>query len=259
MRVPSPLSRLSRHLCPLFVLFGAAPSLAQTPEQVQDLGPRDGQLSLEYIGQFAGHNGSEDGRQHSGESYYAISDTLVIGGETQLSHRAGPAVNRDGWFFDYDSAIVMLRFGDPERALATGVWLQAGLDADGELARLETRFIAERKTDRVWLQGNAMVRRVNEEEEEGTYAAYSGRASFAVAENVWLGAEASGQAFRISGFEEEPFERAHYAGPSAIVELDLGGVEAQLGASYLMRLDETRRGEGLRDTLQLSGGIRIPL
>ena len=96
-------------------LLAAAPAAAQTPEQVQDLGPRDGDLSLEYVGQFAGHNWSEDGRQHSGESYYAISDRLVIGGETQLSHRTGPAVNRDGWFFDYDSAIVMIRSGDPEK------------------------------------------------------------------------------------------------------------------------------------------------
>ncbi|HEX9932411.1 MAG TPA: hypothetical protein VGB08_06165 [Allosphingosinicella sp.] len=237
-----------------------APLRAQTPEQVQDLGPEDGELSLEYVGQFAGHNASEDGRQHSGESYYALSDRLVIGGETQLSHRAGPAIARAGWFFDYDSAIVMVRSGDPEKQpFTSGLWLQAALDADGEVARLEARFIAERRTDRWRLQGNAMVRRVNEEDEEGAYFAYSGRASYAVAPSVWVGAEASGQAFRIAGFRSEPFVAGHFAGPSARVEFDLLGLDAQVGGSYLFRLDDAPPGEGLRDTLQLSGGIRIPL
>lgn len=54
-------------------------------------------------------------------------------------------------------------------------------------------------------------------------------------------------------------EGTQFAGPSAIVELDLGGADAQLDAGYLMRLDDAPQGEGLRNVLQASAGMRFPL
>ncbi|MDP9413822.1 MAG: hypothetical protein M3Q08_06965 [Pseudomonadota bacterium] len=258
--MPSPslplLRRLGFSVGATLLLLAAAPAAAANPEQVQDLGPKKRQWSLEYVGQFGSANGSDEGRQHSGELYYAISDSLVIGGETQLSYRSGPLVNRDGLFFDYDSVIALLRFSDVEKdPVGAGLWLQAALDSDGEVARLETRFILEKKTDAWRTAANAMLRRVNEEEEEGTLLAYSGRISHAVAPNVWLGAEASGQAARISGFRREPLDSGHYLGPSLAFEFPLGGrAEAQLGLSYLHRIDED---EGLRNVAQLSAQLRF--
>ncbi len=238
------------------LLFAASPAWGANPEQVQDLGPKRGEWSLEYVGQFADARGSDEERQHSGELYYAVSDALVLGGETQLGYGSGPLVDEDRFYFDYDSVIALIRFSDPEQGpVGTGLWLQAALDSDGEVARLEARFIVEKEARQWRAQANAMLRRVNEERREGSHLAYSARLSHALGADTWLGLEASGQAVRISGFSREPFDAGHYLGPGISHELRIGGsARLDLGLSYLRRVDSD---EPLRNVFQLTSQLRF--
>lgn len=230
---------------------------AQDAETVEGLGPDDGDWELEYVGQFGDANGSADKRQHSGQSFYGVTKFLAIGGETQLSYRSGPLVEEDRLYFDYDSAIAIFRFSDAEEdPVGLGLWLQAGVDlSDGELARLEARFIAEKKTPRWWAQGNLMLRRVNEDAQEGGTVAYAARLRHALGSATWVGLEASGQALEIGGFRREPLDKGHFLGPNVMHQLSLAGDnQLQLGASYLWRLDQH---QGLRNLLQVSATLRF--
>ena len=167
----APTSRSSRFAAfvgPLLLLLAPVGATAQEAESVEGLGPDDGDWELEYVGQFGDAKGSADKRKHSGQSFYGVTKSLAIGGETQLSYRSGPFVREDRLYFDYDSAIAILRFSNAEDPVGLGLWIQAGLDlSDGELARLEARLIAEKKSPRWWAQANLMLRRVNEDEQEG--------------------------------------------------------------------------------------------
>ena len=227
----------------------AAPALAGGPEQIEQLQVRRGDWLLEYYGQFGEANGSDEGREHSGTAFYGLTDGLAIGGELQTSYRSGPEIN-DRLYFDFDSVVALLTFADPEQGpVGAGVWLQAGLDTDGELAQLEARLILEKRTDRVWARANTMLRRINEEDEEGTLVAYGAAVQFAAAERLWLGVEGSGQAFRVSGFNQQPFKDGHYLGPSLNYELELTSqTTLDVGLAYFRRLDS----DDLRDTARLS-------
>lgn len=241
-----------------FLLFAwAAPAAAQTAETVEGLGPRNGRWELEYVGQFGNAQGTPDKRQHSGQSFYGVTDRLALGGETQLSYRSGPLVKEDRLYFDYDSAIAIARFSDPERdPIGLGLWVQAGLDvSDGELARIEARFIAEKRTPRWWGQANLMLRRVNEGKQEGGLAAYAFRVRYALGTSTWVGAEASGQALELGGFSRDALDRGHFLGPNLTHRFRIGGDnELHLGASYLRRVDEHR---GLRNLVQVSAALRF--
>lgn len=234
------------------LLFAAGEAEATGPEQVEELGPRRGEWLFEYYGQFG--DGSPEGRKHSGSSFYGVTDWLALGGETQTRYVSGAEV-QDGLRLDFDSAVALLRFSDPEQAaIGSGLWLQAGLDTDGELAQLEARLILEKQSPAFRSRANAMLRRVNQEDEEGSYVAYGATLQYALSERVWLGIEGSGQAFRISGFDREPFEDGHYLGPSLNVEFPIGP-EARLdvGLAYFRRLDEG----DLRDTARLALQLRF--
>jgi hypothetical protein len=250
------LTWLARCAAALLLLTGL-PAAAQEAETVEGLGPDDGEWELEYVGQFGEAGGTRDKRQHSGQSFYGVTDRLALGGETQLSYRSGPLVRNDRLYFDYDSAIAIFRFSDAEEdPIGLGLWVQAGLDlSDGELARLEARLIAEKKTPRWWAQGNLMLRRVNERAQEGGLIAYAARARRAIGPATWLGVEASGQAAELGGFRRDPLDRGHFIGPNLTHRIALPrDNDLQLGVTYLRRWDEHR---GLRNLLQVSGTLRF--
>jgi len=251
-----PVKRLCACAVTLLQLIGA-PAGAQEAETVEGLGPEKGDWELEYVGQFGDANGSEDKRQQSGQSFYGVSNGIALGGETQLSYPSGPLVREDRLYFDYDSAIAIFRFSDAEQdPIGLGLWIQGGLDlSDGELARLEARLIAEKKSPRWWAQGNLMLRRVNEGAQEGEVIAYAGRVRHALGPATWIGVEASGQAFELGGFRRDPLDKGHFIGPNLTHQIALGGDNRlQLGVTYLRRWDEHR---GLRNLLQVSGGLRF--
>jgi hypothetical protein len=250
-------SRLRDSLGAVLLLLTCVPAAAQTAETVEGLGPQQGDWELEYVGEFGDANGSKDKRQHSGQSFYGVKDWLALGGETQLSYRSGPLVKQDRLYFDYDSAIAIVRFSDPEKdPVGLGFWVQAGLDvSDGELARLEARFIAEKKALHWWGQANLMIRRVNQEKQEGGYVAYALRLRHAIGSSTWIGGEASGQMLELGGFAREPLEKGHYLGPNLMQEIGLGNhARLRLGVSYLHRLDEH---QGLQNLLQISAALRF--
>jgi hypothetical protein len=237
-------------LAGLAALMGStAPVHAAGPEQIEQLQLRRGDWRLGYYGQFGELDGSDEARQHSGTAFYGVTDTLALGGELQTRYRSGPGID-DRLYFAFDSAAALLTFSDREQdAVGAGLWLQAGMDSDGELARLEARAIVERKRPQVWARANAMLRRINQEDAEGTLLAYGSALQYAVVRRLWLGAEASGQAFRVAGFSRQAFEEGHYLGPSLNYELELGpSASLEVGIAYFRRLDA----DELRDTARLS-------
>jgi hypothetical protein len=248
-------TRFGVSLVGFLVILSAFPATAQDAETVESLGPGNGDWELEYEGQIGDAAGSDDARQHSGQSFYGVTDWLALGGETQLSYRSGPSV-QDRLYFDYDSAIAIFRLSDAAKdSLGLGIWVQAGLDSDGELARVETRLIAEKTSPQWWAQANLMLRRVNEGEQEGGYVAYSARLRRAIGPATWAGVEASGQAVELGGFDQQPLEKGHFIGPNLMHEFTLGGDNTlQLGVSYLRRLDEHR---GLRNLFQITAALQL--
>ena len=250
------LRRLSPCATAVLLLTGL-PAAAQEAETVEGLGPDRCDWEMEYVGQFGKANGTRDKRQHSGQSFYGVTDRLALGGETQLSYRSGPLVRKDRLYFDYDSAIAIFRFNDAEEdPIGLGLWVQAGLDlSDGELARLEARLIAEKKTPQWWAQGNLMLRRVNERAQEGALIAYAARGRRAVGTATWVGIEASGQAVELGGFLREPLDKGHFIGPNLTHQFALAGDNnLQLGVTYLHRWDKH---PGLRNLLQVSAALRF--
>lgn len=168
-----------------------APLRAAGPEEIEQLQLRKGDWLLGYHGNF-GKPDSSGAREHSGRAFYGVTDMLALGGELQASYRSGPSVD-DRLYFDFDSVVALLTFSDREQdPIGAGLWLQAGLDTDGEVAQLEARLILERKTPHIWARANAMLRRINEESDEGTLVAYGGAMQYAATDQLWLGVEASG-------------------------------------------------------------------
>ncbi|HEX8415168.1 MAG TPA: hypothetical protein VF637_14990 [Sphingomicrobium sp.] len=222
---------------------------------IKDLGPAKGEWQLDYTGQFGELGADQEGRRHSGQSFYGLSDMIAIGGETLLGYRNRRASRNSRLTFDYDSVAAIVRFSDPVRnALGAGLWLQAGLDEDGEVARLEARGIIEKRTPLWWGQANVAYRRVNEERKKGAYLPYAVQISHAVARDLWLGLEASGQLAKVSGFVREPLHKGQFFGPRIATEFRVSRrVRARLGLTYLRRVG----GGGLRNTVQLSGGIKF--
>ena len=257
---PLPNIRIGAILVRLVALLlglAAVPAGAQTAENVEGLGPEDGAWELEYVGQVGNAKGSRDKRQHSGQSFYGVTDWLALGGETQLSYRARPDRRSDRLYFDYDSAIGIFRFSDPEAdPVGLGLWIQAGLDmSDGELARLEARLIADRRTASWRGQANLMLRRINEGRQEGVIAAYALRLRHRILGSTWAGVETSGQMFELSGFNLNPLDKGHYLGPNVMHRFEIGRENnLDLQVSYLHRLDKH---QGLRNLLQVSGTLRF--
>jgi hypothetical protein len=253
---PAAATCLAARIASVLLLLSAVPCQAQNPETVEGLGPGAGDWELEYVGQVADANGSDDERQHSGQSFYGVNEWLAVGGETQLSYRSGPLVREDRLYFGYDSAAAIIRFSDAEDdPLGLGLWLQAGLDSDGELARLEARLIAEKKAHGWWAQGNLLLRRMNEGAQEGAYVAYAARLSRALGPSSWLGVEASGQAAELSGFRRESLDKGHFVGPSLTREFSLGADDRlELGLSWLHRLDNH---DGARNFFQVTAALKL--
>lgn len=95
-----------------------------------------------------------------------------------------------------------------------------------------------------------MLRRANQED---TYLAYGATLQFPIADRLWLGIEGSGQAVRIAGFDERPFEDGHYLGPSLNIELNVGWeVRLDVGLAYFRRLEAGTLPDTGRVALQLT-------
>src|SRR4051812_3523244 len=85
---------------------------AAPPEMIKDLGPAAGEWQLDYSGQLGEVSHGREGRQHSGQSFYGLSGALAVGGETMLGFRSRSNSRNSRLFFDYDSAVAIVRFGD---------------------------------------------------------------------------------------------------------------------------------------------------
>ncbi len=217
-----------RRLLPaaLALALATLPAHAQSgPEQLDQIEPGQGSWQAEYFGTFG-----DDGEQGI-ELLYGLSDRIALGVEAEFE---GPA---DGLRFDSIAPILLIRLADPETAaLGFGVKLQGAISRSGELEAVEARGIVEHRGDRWWLQGDAIVRHARDDGASGTGLAYAVSIQRALADDVWFGIEASGQAARLRGHAELAPTGAHYAGPSLTAELPLGAAEVELGLAWLQRV-----------------------
>jgi hypothetical protein len=213
---------------------------AETPEGLDQLEPDAGEWQLEYNGQFGSTKAAE--RPHEIEAYYGVSDKLAIGVEVE-----GEA--EDGDFSVGEFGVSLLyRFTEADDGeLGAGLMVSAALGDDGGLSEAEARFIVEQKSDKWWLQGNAMLRHANEDGDKGELLAYGWNVSHAVAGNFWFGLEGSGQAARLGGFAGG-LDKAHFAGPAAVVEIEPSeSSEIEIGLAWFRRLGD----EGPRNAARL--------
>lgn len=233
-------SNLPLKVLTVALILGASPAQAGGPEQLDQLEPTRGEWQAEYYGQFGASE--KEGHQHSLELFYGFSERFSLGVEIEGERQDGQLE------FDEASLIGLLRFSDAEDdPLGTGLMISAGLDGGGRVSELEARFIAEKITERWWAQANIMLRRVDEDGAKGEMLAYGWSLSRALSKTVWLGLEGSGQAARLGGFEQG-FKPAHFAGPSATIQIEAGeGREIEIGLAYFRRLHH----EGARDTARV--------
>jgi len=223
MRCPRPIA----HLCgAALVIAATVPAHAQSgPEQLDQIEPGEGLWQAEYFGTFG-----DDGEQGL-ELLYGLSDRIALGVEAEFD---GPA---DGLRFDSIAPILLIRLADPETAaLGFGVKLQGAISRSGALDSVEARGIIEHRGDRWWLQGDAIVRHARDDGASGTGLAYAVSIQRALADTVWLGIEASGQAARLRGHADLAPTGLHYVGPSLTAEVPLGAAEVELGLAWLQRV-----------------------
>lgn len=199
----------------------AAPALADSPEQLEQLEPERGQWQAELHSRFSGSK--SEGGQHSLELFRGLSEVLALGLEVEAGWDHGSLQ------VDEVGAIALARFTDArEDALGAGLMVGAAVGTDGRVSEIEARAIAEKITQEWWAQGNVIWRGSREDGDRSEMLAYAWSASRWIAQGLWIGLEGSG---RIAGSAEP----GHYAGSALAFELELGGREVEVGAAYLRR------------------------
>ncbi|WP_145960888.1 hypothetical protein [Sphingosinithalassobacter portus] len=218
----------------------AGPAAAQSVEQLDQLEPGAGEVQVEYFGAWGGEG------EQAFELLAGVTDHLAVGGEAEFE---GP---RDGLMLEQWGVAALWRFADPQEArVATGLMAELGLDRSGALSDITGRFIAESIGERWWWQANLIVRHAREAGERGTGLAYGASVQRALAEQWWLGVEASGQFARLSGAPELAPRGAHWFGPSLTADIELTeSSELEIGAAWMFRVVGDGQPSGPRIFLQ---------
>ena len=226
------------------LLLAAAPANAEAPERLYGSAPSQGHSLIEYNGQFLSSRGGH--RPHEIEFYHGVGKTLALGiaAEGVASHGE----------FEVEKFSVGAHLNlSKESPVKVSALVQTGITTDGNFPQLEGRLIAQTEAGPLRMLGNAIVRRVEHDEDEGTYLGYAAVVDGEIADHVRLGVEASGQFARLEGFSHHHFHRAHYAGPSLTAAFEMPHHrELELGVKYLRRLDSDHE---YRDTIRLVAGF----
>ncbi len=222
------------------LLLTAQPVAAQSVEQLDQLEPGSGEVQVEYFGAWGGEG------EQAFEILAGVSDHLAIGAEAEFE---GP---RDGLVLEEWGIAALWRFADPEAGgIATGVMAELGFDRSGAVSEIGGRFIAESIGERWWLQSNLIARHAREAGERGTGLAYGVSAQHVLADELWLGVEASGQFARLSGEAELAPQGNHWIGPSFTAEIEPTETsELEIGAAWMFRVAGDGQPSGPRIFLQ---------
>lgn len=233
------LATCLRSLCLILTIAFATPALAKGPEQFYEPGPGNGGTRLEYDGQIGVTTGTP--RAHSAELFHGVSDRLAIGIEVEGGAEDSRFSVED---FGLGAIVGLTRKDAPVEA---AIMVQAGITTTGSFPQLETRLLLKHRRGPANLLANVIIRRVDDIE-QGASLGYAASAHFDLADGLALGAEASGQAARLAGYDLG-FETAHFVGPSLMVSKEAGNAELNFGVRYLRRIDP---GAGYRDTVRLN-------
>ncbi|MBL0914671.1 MAG: hypothetical protein IBJ13_03895 [Sphingopyxis sp.] len=225
----------------LLAVAMATPQAARAnPEVIDQLEPEGGEWEVEWQGYFGGEG------EQGFEALYGLNDHLAIGAEVEFE---GPD---SGFEFEEVSAVLLYRFTDhSDKPVGFGILGEASITRGGGFAGFSTRAIVERKRDGWWLQGNAILRHEREDGAKGTGLAYAVSAQAEIAEEIWLGFEASGQPLRVSGNPALAPEGPHYVGPSLTIEKEIGDDgEVEIGLAWLERVAGSSAPSGPRVFVQ---------
>jgi hypothetical protein len=230
-----------------FALLAAVtgPGFAAGPEQLEQLEPDKGEWQVEYFGLYG--DGADE-REHSFQVMAGVSDRLALGVEIESSW-ADSAMR-----FENVVPTALLRFSDAaEDPVGIGFEIQAGIDRRGHFTGAEARLITEKRSSAWWGQADLILRHTRDQGMSANSVAYAWALNRAVADHLWLGAEGSGLAARLSGSDELAPAREHFLGPSLTYELGLGrDREAEIGIAYLRHLTSAGPPDTARFFIQLS-------
>lgn len=218
---------ITRWLAAAIFASGALPgvALAQSIEPLEQLEPGRGEWLVDYSSVYDGDDG------HAIEILRGLSDHVALGAELEASEANGRIA------LEGVQAIGLFRITRVGSPIEIGATVQIGVDRDLRVTGGEARLIAESRRGGFRLQGNLVLRQVIGEDGTGTGTAYGVSLERKVAGGLWLGAEGSGQLFRLSGEPIAVPQGRHYAGPALTFERALGDArEIEIGFAYLCRI-----------------------
>lgn len=216
-------------IAPLALLLAAilqpAPAIAQSPEELEQIEPDEGETQIEIQTLFPSHGADsyEIGMSHG------WGERTIVGMGIELE-RSNADLAVDGVEF-----AAIRRLGRSAGTFRSAVAVSAEVGRHGGLSDAELRLIGEGKPGDWWLQGNLMLRHERDEGDRATGLAYAANVSRAVGDLAWLGVELSGAFATLQGDPEE--RNTHFAGLAGSIEVELaGGRELELGVVQSRRI-----------------------
>lgn len=225
-------------LCSFIALEAASASArASGPEQLEQLELDGGEWQFEYSTLIG--VGSQN--EQSLQMLWGVTDQLAIGVEVEAEKSGGR------WAFEGAAPTILYRFSDASDAIGVGIGAQIEFDSELRVASAEARLILEKKTRPWWVQGNLIARHGRRPEKSGAALAYGWSLSRSIGKNLWIGAEGSGGARRLSGPTPIIRDNGHFIGPALTVEREMADKEVEIGVAWLHRI----AGEGPRNSARL--------
>lgn len=209
----------------LAAILGSAPAVAQSPEELEQIEPGEGETQVELQTLFPGDGADtyELGIQHG------WGKRTILGLGVELERADG------GLSVEEVEFAAIYRLGRDAGMFRSAVAVTAAVNRDGGLSEAELRLIGERKSSAWWLQGNLMLRHERDDGDRASGLAYAANVSRAVADEAWLGIEVSGAFATWQGDRAE--RNAHFAGLAGSIEVELsGGRELELGVVQSRRI-----------------------
>lgn len=209
----------------LAAILQPAPAVAQSPEELEQIEPDEGETQIEIQTLFP----SDDADSYEIGIHHGWGERTILGMGIELEREdSGLAVE------EVEFAAIRL-LGRGAGVFRSAVAVSAAVGRHGGLSDAELRLISESKPGGWWIQGNLMLRHERNEADHATGLAYAANVGRAVSDLAWLGVELSGAFATLQGDPEE--RNTHFAGLAGSIEVELaGGRELELGVVQSRRI-----------------------